>query len=189
MGLILLSEKLDGLKLFEPKVFGDIRGFFMETYREDEMINFGIDQMFVQDNHSGSIKNTLRGLHFQWNKPQGKLIRVTSGEAMFVEVDLRKDSDFFGKYEKFHLSSENKNILWVPAGFANGFLALSEWCEVQYKCTAKYNPQCENAIRWNSEEINVQWDCFDPIVSEKDQSAGNLNDWLANDISKTVWWK
>jgi dTDP-4-dehydrorhamnose 3,5-epimerase len=179
---------MDGIKLFEPKVFGDNRGFFMETFREDDLLNLGIDYRFVQDNHSGSVKNTLRGLHFQWNKPQGKLIRVTSGEAIFVEVDLRYNSKYFGKHEKFKISADNKHILWVPPGFANGFLAISDWCEVQYKCTAIYNPSGENAIRWNSEELRIEWNCANPIVSEKDSTAGNLKDWMENNISKTNWW-
>ena len=189
MGLSLLSEQMNGLKLFEPKVFGDNRGFFMETYRSDEFEKLGLGVNFLQDNHSGSVKNTLRGLHFQWNKPQGKLIRVTSGEAIFVEVDVRYGSEHFGKYTKFTLSSDNKQILWVPAGFANGFLATSEWCEVQYKCTAIYNPSSESAIRWNSPEINIDWNCQNPIISDKDQKAGSLSDWLTQEQSKMEWWK
>jgi len=189
MGLILLSEQLNGLKLFEPKVFGDNRGFFMETYRSDDFEKLGIYENFLQDNHSGSVRKTLRGLHFQLNKPQGKLIRVTSGEAIFVEVDLRYNSKHFGKFAKFSLSSGNRNILWVPAGFANGFLAISEWCEVQYKCTAIYNPSGESAIRWNSPEINIDWNCTNPIISEKDQNAGSLSDWLSKEEAKKEWWR
>jgi len=178
MGLTLISEYLNGLKLFEPRLFGDERGFFMETYRADELEIFGIPANFIQDNHSGSVKNTLRGMHFQWDKPQGKLIRVTQGEALVVEIDIRKNSSTTGKYEKLVLSADNKRILWVPPGFANGFLALSDWCEMQYKCTAVYNPDGESGILWNDPAIGIDWSCENPIISEKDKTAQTLEEWL-----------
>ncbi|MFH1050520.1 MAG: dTDP-4-dehydrorhamnose 3,5-epimerase [bacterium] len=185
MGLKLIVEHLNGLKLFEPAVYTDKRGFFMESYRTGELTRFGISEVFVQDNHSGSVKNTLRGMHFQWDKPQGKLIRVTRGEALVVEVDIRKKSSTFGKYQKLILSEENKNILWVPPGFANGFLALSDWCEMQYKCTAVYNPKGEASILWNDKQLGIDWECQNPIVSEKDNNAFTLSKWLEKSESES----
>jgi dTDP-4-dehydrorhamnose 3,5-epimerase len=187
MGLKLISEYLNGLKLFETNVFGDERGFFMESWRADEFEELGLPTNFVQDNHSRSIKDTIRGMHFQWNQPQGKLIRVTLGEAMVVEIDIKHNSPTLGKFEKFLLSAENKRVLWVPAGFANGFITLSDWCELQYKCTALYNPQGESAIRWNDPAIGIDWGCRNPVISEKDKNAGNLQDWLNMPVSGINW--
>lgn len=179
MALKLIAEYLNGLLLFEPSVFSDKRGFFMETFRTDELAQYGITENFVQDNHSGSIKNTLRGMHFQWDKPQGKLIRVTRGEALVVEIDIRKKSGTLGKFQKIILSEDNKRILWVPSGFANGFLTLSDWCEMQYKCTAVYNPDGEAGILWNNEQVGIDWECENPVVSEKDRNALTLEQWLS----------
>lgn len=184
MSLKLIDKKLNGLLLIEPPLFVDERGFFMESYRQDELVKYGLEENFVQDNHSGSIQNTLRGLHFQWNKPQGKLIRVTRGEALFVEVDIRNKSKTFGKYEKFVLSDSNRHILWVPPGFANGFLVLSEWCEVQYKCTAYYNAVGEGSILWNDKDLGIDWGCENPIISDKDRNAMSFNEWLEKPESK-----
>lgn len=184
MAIKLIGEKLNGLMLFEPSLFGDNRGFFMESYRQDELANYGLKANFVQDNHSGSVKNTLRGLHFQWNKPQGKLIRVSKGEAVFTEVDIRYQSSTFGKHEKFILSEANRCILWVPPGFANGFLVLSDWCEVQYKCTSYYNPTGEGGILWNDLDLGIDWGCSNPIISERDRKAMTLKEWLAKPESK-----
>ena len=189
MGLKLLSEHLNGLKLFKPDVFKDDRGFFIESYRKDDLLNYGIDVDFVQDNHSGSVKDTLRGMHFQYDKPQGKLIRVTKGEAIFVEVDIRITSDHFSKYEKFNLSSDNNHILWVPPGFANGFLTISDWCEVQYKCSAIYNPKGESGIRWDSPKIEIKWDCDNPLLSNKDSNAQSLSEWMETEIAQSQWYK
>jgi len=183
MGLKLISEYLNGLLLFEPTVFGDNRGFFMETFRADELALLGINESFVQDNHSGSVKNTLRGMHFQWKKPQGKLIRVTKGEALVVEVDIRKKSGTLGNFQKIILSEENKRILWVPAGFANGFLSLSDWCEMQYKCTAVFNPNGESGILWNDKQVGIDWKCNNPIISDKDKNALTLDEWLGTNES------
>lgn len=184
MGLKLISEYLNGLKLFEPRVFCDDRGFFMESFRHDQLSDFGVKEEFIQDNHSGSVKNTLRGMHFQWDKPQGKLIRVTVGQAMVVEVDIRVDSPTLGNYESIILSSENKRMLWVPPGFANGFLTLSDWCEMQYKCTAYYNHKGESGILWNDPALGIEWGIADPIISEKDAKALTLNQWLEYEESK-----
>ena len=184
MGLKLVSEHLNGLKLFEPEVFSDERGFFLESYRRNELRDFGIKEKFVQDNHSGSVKNTLRGMHFQWEKPQGKLIRVTTGEALVVEVDIRVNSPTLGKHESIILSAENKRILWVPPGFANGFLVLSDWCEMQYKCTEYYNSRGESGILWNDIALGIEWNVTDPIVSEKDRIARTLHEWLKTEESE-----
>ena len=177
MGLKLISEHLNGLKVFEPIVFQDARGFFMESYRADEFEELGLPTNFVQDNHSRSIKGTLRGMHFQWDKPQGKLIRVTIGSALVVEIDIRKNSATFGQYFSIELSDANKNVLWVPPGFANGFLAKSDWVEMQYKCTAIWNPFGESSIKWNDPDINIDWGIENPIISEKDKLAETLKQW------------
>jgi len=189
MGLKLVDEFLNGLKLFEPQLYQDQRGFFMETFRADEFEKFGLPIYFPQDNHSGSFKNTFRGLHFQWDKPQGKLIRVIHGSADFFEVDIRANSPTKGQHVKLTLSAENKKILWVPPGFANGFLATSDWCEVFYKCSAIYNPNSEQTIRWNSPELNINLHCKNPILSEKDSKAITFNEWMQSEIAKTEWYK
>jgi dTDP-4-dehydrorhamnose 3,5-epimerase len=183
MGLELVSEHLNGLKVFQPKVFSDERGFFMETYREDELANYGIKALFLQDNHSRSCKGVLRGMHFQWNKPQGKLIRVTLGSAYVVEVDIRKNSPTLGKWFAIELSAENKNILWVPPGFANGFLSISDWVEMQYKCTEIWNPKGESGILWNDPAINIDWQIKGPFLSDKDSKAQTLSQWLNKEES------
>ncbi len=179
MGLKLIEERLNGLALFEPIVHQDERGFFMETFRADEFDELGLPTDFVQDNHSRSIKNTLRGMHFQWDKPQGKLIRVTVGKARIVEIDIRKNSQSLGEYYSVELSSENKRVLWVPPGFANGFLALSDWCEMQYKCTAFWNPNGESSIRWNDPGVGIDWNTDEPILSKKDAETQTLEEWLS----------
>ncbi|HAE38210.1 MAG TPA: dTDP-4-dehydrorhamnose 3,5-epimerase, partial [Candidatus Riflebacteria bacterium] len=135
--------------LIEPQVFGDQRGFFMETWNRKKFAAAGLDFDFVQDNHSSSIKGTLRGLHYQISNPQGKLVRVTAGEVFDVAVDLRKGSPTFGRWEGTILSAENQRLFWVPPGFAHGFLVLSETAEFQYKCTDYYNPASERCIIWN----------------------------------------
>lgn len=183
MGLKLISEHLNGLKVFEPQVYQDDRGFFMESYRADEFEKLGLPTNFVQDNHSRSMKDTLRGMHFQWEKPQGKLIRVTLGIAFVVEIDIRKNSTTFGKYFAIELSEQNKKILWVPPGFANGFLAKSDWVEMQYKCTAVWNPHGESSIRWNDPNININWGIDKPIISEKDKQAQTLELWSEKEES------
>src|SRR6056300_903646 len=146
MALELIDEKLEGLKLFEPKVYSDNRGWFYESWRKDDLTKHGINSNFIQDNHSLSKKNVIRGMHFQHSPPQGKLIRVTNGSAQVVEVDIRSNSKTFGQWESFDLSAVNKRILWVPPGFANGFLALEDDTEVQYKVTNYWNPEGESNI-------------------------------------------
>ena len=186
MGLKIKSEHLNGLIVFEPQVIEDERGFFMESFKASEFLKFGLPVEFVQDNHSRSVKNVLRGLHFQWDKPQGKLIRVTVGSALVVEVDIRFNSPTIGQSFTIELSSENKQILWVPPGFANGFLAKSDWVEMQYKCTAEWNKSGESCLRWNDPELNIQWDIENPVTSQKDNDAQSLSEWLVKEESKIL---
>lgn len=178
MGLKLISEHLNGLKVFEPAVFGDERGWFLESFRSDEFDKLGLNVTFVQDNHSLSKKGTIRGMHFQWDLPQGKLIRVTRGCAYVVEVDIRKNSNSLGKWFGIDLSEDNKKVLWVPPGFANGFLSKSEIVEMQYKCTNYWNKNGESNIRWNDPELNINWNENEPYISDKDKTAQTLSEWL-----------
>lgn len=166
--------------LIEPLVFGDHRGFFMETYRENEFQEKVSPVVtFVQDNHSRSSKGTLRGLHYQVKKPQGKLVRVVSGEVFDVAVDIRKSSLFFGKWVASILSEDNKKMLWVPPGFAHGFIVLSDTAEFVYKCTDYYSPDHERSILWNDSSIGIDWPIPDgthPNLSEKDEKGLLIGD-------------
>lgn len=166
-----IKNEIDGLVVIKPTVYGDNRGFFMETYHKGEFVAAGIDREFVQDNHSKSTKGVLRGLHFQKENTQGKLVRVTKGEVFDVAVDCRPNSKTFGKWYGVTLSEENKMQFYVPEGFAHGFLVLSDEAEFLYKCTDVYNPSAEGGIPYNDETINVQWpevDC-EIKLSEKDK--------------------
>lgn len=157
--------------IIEPKLFGDARGFFMETYQEKRFYEAGIRARFVQDNHSGSRRNTLRGLHYQIRQPQGKLVRFVAGEAFDVAVDLRRSSPHFGKWTGTILSAENHRQLWIPEGFAHGFYVLSEWAEIVYKATDYYAPEWERTILWNDAEIGIEWPIparQAPMLSSKD---------------------
>ncbi len=160
--------------ILEPKVFGDERGFFMETYRESYFKKLGLRVNFVQDNHSLSSKGVLRGLHFQRKKPQGKLVRVVVGEIFDVAVDIRKESETFGQWVGLLLSADNKRQLYIPPGFAHGFLVLSDVAECEYKCTDYYHPEDQGEIAWNDPDINIQWPMVEPILSEKDAAAPML---------------
>jgi dTDP-4-dehydrorhamnose 3,5-epimerase len=184
MGLEIVSHHLNGLIVFKPKVFGDERGFFMESWRADEFEKLGLPAHFVQDNHSKSARGVLRGLHFQWGPPQDKLIRVTAGRAFVVEVDIRPDSPTLGQWFSIELSAENKLQLWVPAGFANGFCSLEDGTEMQYKVTGLWNKHSESSILWNDPEIGIQWPAADPVLSAKDASAQTLDQWLARKESR-----
>src|SRR5690242_21961053 len=158
MPLEMVSTHFNGeLVVIKPKVFGDDRGFFMETYRADNFRDLGLPTDFVQDNHSRSAKKVLRGLHFQWAPPMGKLMRVSSGTAFLVAVDIRKGSPTLGQWFGLQVSAENKMQIWAPYGFARGFCALTDGCEVQYKCTAIYNPPCENGIYFADPQIGIKW--------------------------------
>jgi dTDP-4-dehydrorhamnose 3,5-epimerase len=161
-----------------PEVFGDERGFFMEVFRKDQFEKYNLPTEFVQDNHSRSVKNVLRGLHFQWKPGMGKLMRVTYGSAFLVAVDIRKHSPTLGKWFGVEVSAENKKQVWAPAGFARGFCVLSHYAEIQYKCTGVYNSECESGIRWNDPEIAIDWPVRDPILSDKDKNAQHLSAWL-----------
>ena len=159
---------LAGCIIIKPKVFGDDRGFFMETFQSEKYKKIGIDLDFVQDNRSRSTKNVLRGLHFQKTKPQGKLVTVTSGEVLDVAVDLRPESPTFGQYESVILNEDNKLQFYVPPGFAHGFCVLSDVADFQYKCTDFYDPSDEGGIIWNDETLNIDWKIEKPIISSKD---------------------
>lgn len=169
---------LPDVLLIEPQVFGDERGFFFESFNERVFAEkTGIQPKFVQDNHSRSPKNVLRGLHYQIKQPQGKLVRVVSGEVFDVAVDLRKNSPTFGKWTGTNLSAENKRMLWVPEGFAHGFLVLSEVADFIYKTTSYYAPVHERCIAWSDPDIGIQWPLAgDPVLGAKDRSGKRLRD-------------
>lgn len=170
--------KIPDLLIIEPRIFGDERGFFYESYNEKAFIEAsGIKTNFVQDNHSRSLKNVLRGLHYQIQQPQGKLVRVVVGEVFDVAVDIRKHSPTFGQWVGAVLSAENKRLFWVPEGFAHGFLVLSDAAEFLYKTTDYYAPQHERAILWNDADIAIEWPLSDPpILSPKDKNGACLKE-------------
>lgn len=177
MGQFKFREtEIRGVYIIEPKVFGDERGYFMETYNYEDFKSAGLDMVFVQDNQSKSKKGVLRGLHFQKKYPQGKLVRVTKGEVFDVAVDLRTESESYGKWVGAILNEENKKQFYVPKGFAHGFLVLSEEAEFVYKCTEVYHPEDEGGIRWDDPEINVDWKIENPMISEKDEKAPLFKD-------------
>lgn len=174
-----IEGPLKGLIIIEPTVYKDERGFFMETYNLREFKEFNLNVTFVQDNHSKSKKGVLRGLHFQKNHPQGKLIRVVKGKIFDVAVDIRKDSTTFGKWYGIELSEENKLMFYIPEGFAHGFLVLSDEAEVLYKTTDYYYPEDEGGIIWNDPDIGIKWPLEgieEIILSEKDKKWGRLRD-------------
>ena len=166
----VIATRLPDVLLLAPKVFGDARGFFMESWNRQTFADLGLDLDFVQDNHSRSARGVLRGLHYQLNQPQGKLVRVTSGAVFDVAVDLRRSSPNFGQWTGHELSADNQHMLWVPPGFAHGFLVLSESADFLYKTTAYYASQWDRGIRWDDPEIGVQWPLQEaPTLSAKDQ--------------------
>lgn len=163
------QTSITGVVILEPTIYGDARGFFFESFNEEEMARIGLTYRFVQDNHSRSQKNVLRGLHYQIKKPQGKLVRVVAGEVFDVAVDIRKSSPTFGKWVGAYLSAENKRMFWVPPGFAHGFLVLSESADFLYKTTEFYAPEFERTILWNDSDLAIQWPLAgEPILSDKD---------------------
>jgi len=170
--------EIDGVILVKPKVFGDNRGFFMESYKKTEFVKNGIDIEFVQDNHSKSTKGVLRGLHYQASpKSQAKLIRCSKGRIYDIAVDLRKNSKTFGKWLKVELSEENKHILFIPAGFAHGFVVLSNEAELLYKTNTEFSAEHDRGMLWNDKDINVNWGInFEPILSEKDKFQPNFSE-------------
>jgi dTDP-4-dehydrorhamnose 3,5-epimerase len=165
-----IPTSLPAVFVLEPRVFGDERGFFFESYNQRIMTEVGIAERFVQDNHSCSSRNVLRGLHYQLKHPQGKLVRVAEGEVLDVAVDMRRSSPTFGRWEAVRLSGENKRMLWIPAGFAHGFRVLSERAHVLYKATDFYAPEHERTLAWNDPSLKINWELEgEPIVSAKDQ--------------------
>jgi len=186
MDIKLESRSLGEVVVLVPDIFRDSRGFFMETYREDQFEALGLPSHFVQDNHSRSARGVIRGLHFQWEPPMGKLMRVTHGTAFLVAVDIRKESPTLGKWVVVEASAENRRQVWAPAGFARGFCVLSDSAEIQYKCTGVYNNKAESGILWNDPAIGIEW----PIaanqgeLSEKDKRAQTLTQWLARPESE-----
>jgi dTDP-4-dehydrorhamnose 3,5-epimerase len=172
-----ISTSLPGVVILEPRVFGDDRGFFLESYNEKVLAELGIEERFVQDNHSSSRRNVLRGLHYQIKQAQGKLVRVVEGEILDVAVDVRRSSPTFGGWEAVRLSGENKRMLWIPAGFAHGFRVSSETAHVLYKTTDYYAPEQERTLAWNDPDLKIDWELEgEPIVSSKDQRGTALRD-------------
>ncbi|MDC9818997.1 dTDP-4-dehydrorhamnose 3,5-epimerase [Pectobacterium polonicum] len=166
----IIDTAVHGAKIIQPKVFGDARGFFLETFekkRYQKMLNIDVD--FVQDNHSRSRKGVLRGLHFQKTNPQGKLVRVVRGEVFDVVVDIRQDSPSYGEWCGVTLSEENKTQFWLPPGLAHGFVVLSDIADFEYKCTDYYDPSDEGCLLWNDPEVGIEWPIADPLLSEKDK--------------------
>ena len=173
----LIPTSLRDVVILEPKVFGDERGFFLEAYNEATFHGLGLPTRFVQDNHSGSRKGVLRGLHYQLRQPQGKLVRALRGEIFDVAVDLRQDSAQFGQWFGVHLNAENRRMLWVPPGFGHGFLVLTEFAEVSYKATELYAPTLERSILWNDPAIGIDWPLDgEPTLSKKDLDGSLLAD-------------
>lgn len=173
----VIETKLQSCVVIEPKVFGDDRGFFLETFQVARYADLaGIILPFVQDNHSRSSKGVLRGLHFQKTKPQGKLVRVIKGEVYDVAVDIRPNSATFGQWESVVLSEENKKQFWVPPGFAHGFIVLSQTADFEYKCTDYYDSTDEGSILWNDPCLDIPWPIKNPLLSEKDMQAPLLAD-------------
>ena len=191
MGKILVEDcivdgkAIEGLKVITPTVFGDDRGYFMETYNQNDMNAAGLDYVFVQDNQSASKKGVLRGLHFQKEFPQDKLVRVIVGEVVDVAVDLRPGSETFGKWYGVRLSAENKKQFMIPKNFAHGFIVLSDYAEFCYKCTDFYHPNDEGGLLWSDPEIGVDWPMPDGMtvedltLSDKDKVWGGINDYKA----------
>ena len=169
--------EIPDILLIQPRVFSDARGFFLESYHEEQFRAAGVRAEFVQDNHSGSTRGSLRGLHYQIRQPQGKLVRLVVGEAYDVAVDLRRSSSTYGRWVGVRLSAERKDQLWIPPGFAHGFYVLSDWAEVLYKATDYYAPQWERSLLWNDPALGIQWPIpagEQPLLSEKDRMGAPL---------------
>ena len=173
------ATPIPGVLLVLPEVLSDARGFFTEVYRANRFQELGLPETFRQWNQSHSVRNVLRGLHFQWDPPMAKLMRVTLGEAYLVAVDIRKGSPTLGRYFGTIVSAENMKMLYAPAGFARGFCVLSERADIQYLCTSTYNPKAESGILWSDPALNIQWPVKNPILSPKDAKAQTLAEWLA----------
>ena len=175
----IIDTKIADVKIIQPKIYGDDRGFFLETFSEVRYRKaLGIEMGFVQDNHSRSQQSVLRGLHFQTDNPQGKLVRTVTGEIFDVAVDIRPDSPTFKQWVGVLLSESNKRQLWIPAGLAHGFVVLSKFADFEYKCTDYYDPTSEQCLIWNDPDIDIQWPITHPILSNKDQQGKRLQDLL-----------
>jgi dTDP-4-dehydrorhamnose 3,5-epimerase len=174
----VVQTNISDVVIIEPKVFGDNRGFFLETYNQTRYENLlDIQLSFVQDNHSRSSRGVLRGLHFQIENPQGKLVRVVKGEVFDVAVDIRKNSPTYGQWASVILSEDNKKQFWIPPGLAHGFLVLSDVADFEYKCTSYYDPKSEDCLIWNDPSVNIKWPKIDSIIlSDKDKSGKSLRD-------------
>jgi dTDP-4-dehydrorhamnose 3,5-epimerase len=179
MEIKVISRHLGDVVVLVPEVFQDSRGFFMETFREDQFRALDLPCGFAQDNHSRSVKGVIRGLHFQWDPPMGKLMRVSLGTAYLVAVDIRKESPTLGQWFGVEASAENRHQVWAPAGFARGFCVLSDVAEIQYKCTGLYNSKAESGIRFDDPKIGIAWPITEGAVSERDGNAQTLEQWLA----------
>lgn len=179
-----IDTKIKEVKLIKPKIHGDSRGFFLETYQKKQYKDAGIHYDFVQDNHSRSKKNTLRGLHYQLDKMQGKLVRVSNGSVYDVAVDMREGSPTYKEYVSFILSDENQYQLYIPPGFAHGFCVISDNADFEYKCTEFYNPNSEVGIMWNDPDLGIDWPVSDPIVSDKDNKNFSISEIPNNLIPK-----
>jgi dTDP-4-dehydrorhamnose 3,5-epimerase len=172
-----IETTLPGVVVFEPRVFRDQRGFFLESYNERVFAEFGVQEKFRQDNHSYSTRNVVRGLHYQIKHAQGKLVRVVTGEILDVAVDVRRNSPNFGKWEAVTLSGENNRMIWIPPGFAHGFRVISESAHVLYKATDYYAPEYERTLAWNDPDVKIDWKLeTEPIVSAKDQRGISLRE-------------
>lgn len=181
------KTKIEGVYVVTPKVHEDDRGFLMESYREDAFLAAGITESFVQDNHARSkVRNTVRGLHFQWNPPAAKLMRVTQGSAFLVAVDLRRNSPTLGQWVGIESSAENKKQLYAPASCARGYQTLTDNCEVQYKVSALYNPEGLGEIAWNDPDVAIDWPIKEtPFLSERTERGTSFKDWLADPKSES----
>lgn len=178
MQMRIEQESLNGVVVLAPEVFEDDRGFFTEVFRADQFEELGLPTNFVQDNHSRSAKNVVRGLHYQWSPPMGKLMRVTIGRAYLVAVDIRKGSPTLGRHFGIEVSAQDKRQVWAPAGFARGFCVLTDFAEIQYKCTGIYNSEAESGILWRDPDIGIEWPVDEPVLSAKDEKAQTLSQWL-----------
>ncbi|MEG3128822.1 dTDP-4-dehydrorhamnose 3,5-epimerase [Pantoea cypripedii] len=173
----IIDTKIADVKIIEPKVFGDERGFFLETFQKERYLSaLNIEGDFVQDNHSRSSKGVLRGLHFQRENPQGKLVRVVRGEVFDVAVDIRPESPTFKQWVGVYLSEENKTQFWIPPGLAHGFVVISDFADFEYKCTNYYDPGSEGCLLWNDPEIGIEWPMESPLLSEKDKCGKLLSE-------------
>ena len=178
----VIKEPLPGLMVIKPKVYKDERGFFLETWQKEKYEKIGIEESFVQDNWSRSSQNVLRGLHFQKGNPQGKLVSVRSGSVFDVAVDLRNESHTFGEWYGEELNEDNRLQLYIPPGFAHGFLVLTETVDFEYKCTSYYNPKDEYGIFWSDPDLNINWKIKNPIVSDKDKELPSFRELCETNI-------